>query len=277
MQPITSYLDYRKYILDFYTEHKERSRFSWRDFARLAGFSNPVYLKQVADGKYNLSKNSTSRVGKGMNLTGESLIYFRLLVLFCHADTDKERTSLFKKMQAIGRKSKDSIYNKDSLKFFLSWKNAVIRELATSMQDASPADIARMTIPESSTDEVNEAISLMFNLGLLQQDKNGKYHQTSKVISMMDPAKQVASTKLQIAMGKLALEALKDIPFSNRSMTGLTIGISSKSYKRIVFELAEFRKKIIAIVTDDPVTEQVYRLNLQFFPLSKKIEKVSSP
>jgi hypothetical protein len=37
-----------------------------------------------------------------------------------------------------------------------------------------------------------------------------------------------------------------------------------------VQRIAEFRKDIIAIATSETATDEVYRLNVQFFPMTKK-------
>ncbi|WP_290994053.1 TIGR02147 family protein [Fibrobacter sp.] len=39
MNPIAEYNDYRRYMLDYYEERKRTSYFSWREFAKRAGFS----------------------------------------------------------------------------------------------------------------------------------------------------------------------------------------------------------------------------------------------
>ena len=51
MNPIAEYNDYRRYMRDYYQERKRTSYFSWREFAKLAGFSSSGYLKLVCDGK----------------------------------------------------------------------------------------------------------------------------------------------------------------------------------------------------------------------------------
>ena len=272
MLPVTDYLDYRKYILDYYKEHKELSSFSWRGFSRIAGFGSPVYLKRVADGKHNLSLQAAERVGKSMNLVGKSLVYFKFMVLFKSAKTSEERELAFKQMQKIGCASESALHSRDFLRFYSSYKNLVVRELVALMPEATPSKIAQMAIPEMTPVEVAESIGLMLRLGILVKDGNNKLHQTAKVISMMGPTKQVASTKLQAAMGNLALEAIKKLPFAERNMTGLTVGISPKTYKRIIYEISEFHKKIASIVTDDMESSRVYRLNLQLFPLSKSVK-----
>jgi hypothetical protein len=37
-----------------------------------------------------------------------------------------------------------------------------------------------------------------------------------------------------------------------------------------VQKIAEFRKEIIAIATSESTTDEVYRLNVQFFPMTNK-------
>lgn len=55
-------------------------------------------------------------------------------------------------------------------------------------------------------------------------------------------------------------------------MSGLTMGITRRSYERIKNELAECRRRIMAIVVEDDETEKVYRLNMQLFPMSESIK-----
>jgi hypothetical protein len=68
-------------------------------------------------------------------------------------------------------------------------------------------------------------------------------------------------------MGELALAAL-DYPKEERDMTGLTLGMSERCYAEVVRELAECRRRIVALVQSDSVVEKVYRLNMQLFPMA---------
>jgi uncharacterized protein (TIGR02147 family) len=51
------------------------------------------------------------------------------------------------------------------------------------------------------------------------------------------------------------------------------MGVSRESYERIVKVLDECRRQIIAIAADDKNIDQVYRLNLQLFPLTKNVKE----
>ena len=80
-------------------------------------------------------------------------------------------------------------------------------------------------------------------------------------------AKSLAATELQRQMGELALSAM-DYPKTERDMTGLTLGMSEKCYAEVVRELAECRRRIVALVQSDPVVKKIYRLNMQLFPMA---------
>ena len=66
MKPIIEYQDYHAFLSDYYEERKRTSAFSWREFAKIAGFVSPSYLKTVCEGKTNLSKTTMERVAKSM-------------------------------------------------------------------------------------------------------------------------------------------------------------------------------------------------------------------
>ena len=81
MAPIIEYIDYRKYIRDFYVERKAgRFGFSWGAFAKLAGFSSPVFLQYVCEGKKNLSETTAPQVATAMGLVGYEVNFFQLFL-----------------------------------------------------------------------------------------------------------------------------------------------------------------------------------------------------
>ncbi len=51
------------------------------------------------------------------------------------------------------------------------------------------------------------------------------------------------------------------------------MGLSRESYSKIENLLDEIRRKIIAIAAEEKNVEQVYRLNLQLFPLTKNVKE----
>ena len=273
MKEIVEYTDYRKYIQDYYDEHKRCSAFSWREFARAAGFSSAVYLKYVCEGKRNLSLGVAGSVANAMGLAGFENTYFVLMVSYAHAKGDSAKRAAFEAQCALARAHKVHALGLDEFDYFKSWKNPVLRELAPHMPGAKPLEIAHACKPAITAAEVSETLNFLVKMNLLKKDRNGNYRQTEKSVSMGGvDAIPVAAREMQRQMGEFAIKAL-DLPLSERYMSGTVLGITQKSYERIKKEIIDFRRRIAAIATEDDETERVYRLNVQLFPMSELLKK----
>ena len=271
MRDVLEYTSYRQYIVDYYTDRKAKSAFTWQMFAEKAGFSSPVYLKYVSEGRFNLSEEAALRVASAMSLVEYERDYFCEMVRFDHAKTDEEKKIFFNKMLAIAAAHKVKIIEADSYRFFEDWKNPVLRELAPSMPGAKPLALARACRPEITAAEVTESLSFLVKANLLQKGKDGNYVQTEKSVTTGPlQATPVAVRSLHRQMGEFALEAIEGVSQDERHFSGLTLGITRKAYEKIVQEIAECRKRIVAIAREDDATEEVYRLNMQFFPMTNK-------
>ena len=272
MKAIVEYTDYRKFIQDYYDEHKRDSAFTWREFAQNAGFASAIFLKYVAEGKKNLSISAASSVANAMGLAGFEKTYFVLMVTYAHAKGDEAKMAAFEKRCALARAHKIRVLGGEEFDYYKSWKNPLLRELAPNMPGARPAEMARACKPKISTAEAVETLEFLEDANLLKKDRNGNYVQTDKSISMGSvDAVPIAAKDLQRQMGELAVKAL-DLPLSERDMSGLTMGLTRRAYEKIRKEIADFRRRIVAIASEDDETEQVYRLNLQLFPLSERLD-----
>lgn len=275
MKTVLEYLGYRKYILDYYLQRKNTSGFSWREFAKLAGFTNPVYLKQVCDGKYNLSKEAAVRVAKAMNLVGVEYDYFVLLTDMALAKTEMARQKVLENIRRVVQENGSFVLDEVAMKYFENWKHAVVREVAAAMPGATESEIAAACIPKISTSEVSTSLQLLLKLGLLKHDKDGNYRQTKKVLSNVHKkANPMVAVGMQQEMGQFAVNAMKYLPVSERFISGVTMGISEKMYERVCAELVDFRSRLVSIIaTEDKDVERVYQLNFQLFPMTNLLKK----
>ena len=271
MKDVLEYTNYRQYIADYYAEKKVKSAFTWQEFTRAAGFSSPVHLKYASEGRLNLSDTAAKRVAQAMHLVDFEQDYFCEMVKLDNAKTDAEKKAAFNKMIAIADAHKAKIIEGDSFRYFESWKNPVLRELAPSMPGAKPLALARACRPEITAAEVTESLNFLVKADLLKKDKDGNYARTETGITTgpMDVT-PVAVRSMHRQMGQFALEAIEGVPQDERHFSGLTLGITREAYTEIVQKIAEFRKEIIAIATRSTETEEVYRLNVQFFPMTNK-------
>jgi uncharacterized protein (TIGR02147 family) len=273
MKAIVEYQDYHAFLSDYYEERKRTSAFSWREFAKIAGFISPSYLKDVCAGKTNLSKVTMGRVAAAIGLVGHQVEYFEAMVQFGNAKTDDAKKKFLEQMQSIAVDHKVRIVDKDAFEYYDSWKNPVVRELAPLMPGAMPGEIAKMCTQEISALEVRKSLAFLERAGFLKQIGENVYVQTEKSVEGSKEGLPLAIRSMHREMGTLAVDSLDRFTAEVRNVMGVTMGINHETYERVVHELEECRKKITAIAEECCDIRQVYRLNLQLFPLSKEVTK----
>ncbi len=271
MKPITEYVDYREYMRDYYGERKRISYFSWREFAKLAGFTSSGYLKLVCDGKTRLSRVGAVKVAGAMGLAGFSSQYFCLLVEYCDESDEKVRLEIYSRMRALVEENGVRILGAEAFDYFKSWVNPVVRELAPIMPGAKPSEIAKMCVPEVTAGEVRNALTLMVQAGLLQLKPDGSYVQTNKGLSGNPQLISSAILALQKQLAMLAADAIDYTSREDRNISGLTFGVDEKTLWHLSEEVDRFREKVKGILSKVESYDRVYRLNLQLFPLSSPL------
>jgi len=273
MKPLVEYQDYRCYMQDFYDERKKTSSFTWREFARLAGFTSPVYLKLVCERKSNLSELGVEKVASAMSLGGFELIYFRHLVCYNQAKDEITKKNAFASMEDVARANKVSVVGGDAFAYFESWKNPVLRELVAMMPGATPEALAEMCWQPVTADEVRKSLDFMVSVGILQKKSENEYVQTDKSLVGDASVMPMAIRSMHREMAGFAQKSIDVFDTADRNLNGVTMSIDRNAYEQISRELESCRRKITAIANASQNPDQVYRLNLQLFPLSKKVEK----
>ena len=273
MKPIVEYQDYHAFLSDYYEERKRTSAFSWREFAKIAGFVSPSYLKDVCSGKTNLSKVTMGRVAAAIGLVEHEVEYFEALVQCGNAKTDETKKKFLEQMQSMALDHKVRVVDKDAFEYYDSWKNPVLRELAPLMPGAMPGEIAKVCTQEVSALEVRKSLAFLERAGFLKQVGENIYEQTEKSVEGSKEGLPLAIRSMHREMGNLAVDSLDRFTANERNVTGVTMGIDRETYERIVQELDECRKRITAMAEACKNIKQVYRLNLHFFPLSKEVAK----
>ena len=273
MKSVFEYRNYREYIRDFYESRKKCSAFTWREFAKLAGFSSSGFLKLVCDGKTRLSKVAVEKVVPALGLSGAQAEYFRQMVTFCDSQQPDVRRTSFERMMKIASENRVEFLEAKSFAYFSSWANPALRELAPIMKGASPLEMGHTLVPAISAAEARESLDLQESLGLLKKDECGNYVQTSEGVSSTREVISATVVNMQKQYAHLAAESLERYTREYRHISGMTMGLDREAYERLAAELDAFRKKVAEIVSNVKSYDRVYRMNLQLFPLSKKVEK----
>ncbi|SHK23163.1 MULTISPECIES: TIGR02147 family protein [unclassified Fibrobacter] len=276
LKSVIEYQNYHQYIQDYYSEKKSSSAFTWREFAKLAGFASGSYLKLVSDNKAKLVEEGAQKTALAMGLQGFEYDYFMLLVQYENAKNDQQKKKFFEEIQELSSAHNVKLLGSESYTYYESWLHSVVRELAPAMPGSKPLEIAKaIRIPVTAA-EISESLHFLVKNNFLKMDENGNYHQTDKLLTTGRLGfVSVPVHSLIRKMGEFALQAFEDLPISERHFSGLTMGMTEKSYNEVIETLKECRKKIFAIVSAEEDVEKICRLNVQLFPLTKNIKKRS--
>ena len=270
MKPITEYQDYRRFMQDFY-EEKKKSGFTWREFSKEAGFASPSYLKLVCEGKSSLSRVGLPRVANAMGLTGFERTYFEKMVEFGNATNDEKKKAAFADLTRIAKEQKARVIDADTFAYYESAVNSIVRELAPLMPGALPNEMAKRIKHLYTAQQVRDSLAMLTRAKFLEETDENVYRQTDKAITGSTEAIPLALRSMNREMTDLAKEALDKIDVRERNISGVTIGVDDATLARISEEVNNCRKRIIALANECKDINQVYRLNLQLFPLTDKI------
>ena len=271
MRAIFEYFDFLAFLRDYFTYKKTQNRyFSYRYFARIGGIISPVFFKEVAEGKKNLSNNMIEKFCIALQFSEKEATYFKYLVLFDQAKTAKEKQEHYVVLRSMENAKSEKALNADQYDYFSTWYNVVIRKLVTLFDFKDNFEqLATMVLPPIKPREAKASVELLLMLGLLKKRPDGTYKQVDTAITIESGVAPLAIRQFNKAMAMHAVAAIETLPKTVRSISEITVGISSTMYEIINAEIAAFKDRIVTLVSRDEKSDRVYQLNMQFFPMSQ--------
>lgn len=270
MKPLFEFIDYRKFLEEYYNEQKSHSRhFSYRFFAQKTGINSPSFLKHVIDGKRNLTSVTIEKFCNALKLNKKETIYFRHLVFFNQARTSDEKQEHYAVLRALSGGVQESVLKSGQFDYFDKWFVVVIRELVCLYNFHDDyKKLAKAVTPQISPAEAKKAVELLLQLGMLKKEADGSYQQSNKAITVDDSITSMAVRRFTENMLEHAKNALHTIDKKQRHISGITLGISQQTYDVIAAEIDAFKDRVKSIVNRDEHSSRVYQLNISLFPAS---------
>lgn len=267
-----SFTDFRAYLRAMirYLKATEPG-FSYRSFARKAGYSSPNFLKLVADGKRNMGFESIGKFAHALGLSQREREVFETLVLLGQAKNDADRNRYYQKLRRHATSPLVQL-ERDQFEVYSMWYALPIRELMALPEfREDPAWIGKQLTPEVSPSEVERALELMQRIGLVGRNDEGKLEPVTLKLASTPPA-QVGSLAVRNYHRKMlehAAEAL-DLPVQERNITSLTVSLTPEEYELVCNRITEVRRELLDRVDDAPREDsrRVYMVGFNVFPVS---------
>ncbi|MBU0504516.1 MAG: TIGR02147 family protein [bacterium] len=266
------YTDYRKFLQDYYKVKKQETPyFSYRYFSKIAGFTSPNYLKLIMDGERNLSPEGINKFTKALKLKPKEARYFRILILMNQAATHEERE--FYTRQVLKSKGYKAVkpLNKAQYDYYSQWFHIPLRELVVRSDfNSDPSWIAHQFTPPLKETEVKEGIETLLKLGLIEKTKDDSFIQKDSSITTGDRVTGQAVKNYHRSMIVKGAESLDRFGADERDISSLTMGLSSKTVKKLKSMILDFQREVMHVVDQDEEIEEIVQFNFQLFPLTKK-------
>jgi uncharacterized protein (TIGR02147 family) len=268
---IFDYVDYRFFLTDFIDQQKTTSRgFSLRSFAQKAGVAASL-LNDILSKRQNLTIQAMHKYAIAIELGAKEIAYFEALVGFNNATTNQEKNRFFGEMVHLRGRSAVKFIDHQQYEYFSEWYHAVVRELVTHGRMGCDADkISQCINPVVSSAKVKKSIALLQELGLIYE-ADGVWHASDKVLSSEYQIQSVALKNYHIGMLERAAESLDKHTSDEREFQGLTLSVSKATFEQMKNRIRSLSDELLAMaVLEKNESDEVYQINLQMFPLTKK-------
>ena len=267
---VYEYLDYRLFLKNWFAwKKKSNPRYSHRLFARRADQRSPSLLLHVVDGRRNLTQKAREGFCAAMALGVKEARFFGFLVELDQAETPGARSDAMAAIMSTRRFLKARQVDSDYFKYFSRWFYSAIRELARREDfKADPSWVAYQLVPSITKKQAKEALDTLLDLGMLAPDASGVLRVTESDVVTAKEVRKTAVVSYHVEMLERATEAVRNLPGSQRHVVGFSGAIPSDMLTEIKEKLNDLVLDVAAYSDKEP-HEQVYHLELAFFPLSK--------
>lgn len=281
MNKIEHYMDYRKFLRDFYNEKKKSAPyFSYRYFCNKANIKSPSFFKEVIDGKRNLTAKNITAFIKVLGLDEEEANYFATLVRFNQSKSSHEKKELFVKMYSSVKKTLEYPVPMAYYEYYKNWYNIAVKKLVCILDWKNDYNLlARSVIPPITKQQAKNSVTMLLKFGFIIKSNDGTYKQRNTFTKPSEEVKALGRKELLHQFAALGDEAIDRFTKEEKDITFMTFHVSQKRYSLIKNEIAEFYDRLRTLMDymdykDSDARkdlDQVYQVNIQAFPLSKRV------
>ncbi len=271
MDSLFAYDDYRRFLRDWYEEKKlANPRFSLRMLAERSGFKARDFLLRVMRGDRNLSQDGADKLSEFFRFPEKQAEYFKALVRFNQAPNTLEKERCWRRLCEIRKYGVHQKLRQDQFEFYSSWYHSALRSLLPVLELGEDWErMARLLDPPITARQARDSVDLLLRLCLLERDGPGRYTVSHPTLSTGDEIASLAVAGFHKSVLDLARRSIDRHPAACRDVSGVTMSLSRYGFQRIKSELRSFRKKVMAIASEDSGEDMVYQLSLLFIPLTR--------
>jgi uncharacterized protein (TIGR02147 family) len=262
--------DYRDFLKDYYERRKaEMPFYSYRMMGDKLGLDSS-YLYRVLQKKQHLPAHALQAAKEILALSGREAEYFDLLFSAAVSKDKAKKEELMAKALSLRDVERHSLQAAE-LKLLENWWIPAVRAyLDLNGGVVNVKQIAKDICPPITEDQVNEAIEILKEVGLVKKLASGRLALTDAHLTVGGPEKAQAVRKFQRQVLALASDSLDNVPVTERNVSTLTLSVDQSCFEDLGEMLREFRRLVQKRVDEAKNSDRVMQLSMAFYPVARK-------
>lgn len=266
---IYRYDDFRAFLKDLFAERKEeKGKYTQRELAADAGFTNPGYFNDVIQGRRTLSANAQEKLIVAFGISAKEAEFFRLLVDFAQEKHPEKKQDLYR--QIVYRRGKSTFVrlNPARGRYYQDYRYPLLRA-AIEVCDfrGNYHRLAGFLRPPLPVNQVKKLVRDLCDWGLVKQDYQGHYRVTDRFVEPEMTMKQLIRN-LNKEWIRQGAEAIDLFDIDERHISSLLMSVSFDTAKQIRQKIEAFRQELFEMIQADENPQCLLQMNLQLFPRS---------
>lgn len=274
MISVYKYIDYHEWLKVLFEEKKSSNQaFSFRQFGSKVNL-DPSFLAKVLSNKRELSEKSATAISTYLNLTEHESEYFQIMLAFSKEKKSDLKQEYYTTLMTM-RNVSSRVVIADHYEYFSKWYYSAVRNLIQfyKFDGKEYQKLGKQLRPEITALQARNAIEVLTQLNFISKNNQGFYEINEMAVSTGAEWSSHAIRHYHKNNINLAGQAIDTIPKKERDISGVTINVGKQDIPHIQNMINQFRKDLIQYVNEKAIPEQVYQVNMQFFPFSKRNEE----
>ena len=235
---------------EFSKRSNHNPKYSLRAFARSLNIHSST-LSAILNEKRKISPQQAQKILIELNINS------------------KERKSILLKMMDEQTESASVVFHslsEDIFNVVSGWEHFALLSCLdlNSLGQTAQSLAQKLKIPETDT---QQALARLKRFNLVRSESN-LWYGTGKNFTTTDEIPSEAVRRTHREYIQKALTSIDRHSLEERDITGITLAVSSKKIAGAKKMIQNFRRELAEYLESDP-RDEVYRLNIQLFPLTK--------
>jgi uncharacterized protein (TIGR02147 family) len=270
---IFTYIDYRRYLADFYTETKKSSPFFSYQYMAHKTSLDTSNLAKVLLGKRQLPEKSVAGFKDLCKMDDHEFEYFVCMIHWAKARKERQAQQLFERLIQM-QGSQPHVLDTLQFEYYRHWYHAAIYALLDVIHfSGNYRRLAALLQPKITVQEAKDSVALLLKLGLVEIDQGNRYIPVRTSLSTGERWQSYAVHQFQKETTELALRSLDEHDKEERDVSTLTFSASPADLAVLKKLTREYRRSVMELIGNSSGADRIYQLNCQLFPLSVRTEE----